>query len=208
MTIVVEGTDGSGKSYIIEHISPQLKNHFVDGIVYSHLRPHYLPDIAEIFGRRKKREEGGGHVEVTDPHAGKPSGIITSLFRWSYYMIDYTYGYYKKIWLPYKTKNSIIIFDRYYYDYYIDPIRSKTSLPQWMLEVGEWFIPKPDLILCLGGNPEIIYSRKPETSLQEVTRQTNKLKDFCSKKKNAVWIDTTLDPAETIDTALKSILQK
>lgn len=204
--IAVEGTDGSGKSYIINSITPILNEAFHNGIIYNHLRPHCLPDIAELFGKRKKAANISNHV-VTDPHAEKPSGVLGSLVRWSYYMIDYTFGYLRKVWLPIHSKSKVFIFDRYYYEYYLDQRRSHVNLPMWIIRLGEFFIPKPDLILCLGGDPEKIYARKPETSLQEVTRQTMVLKDFCSKRKNAAWIDTTVTPEESINAAMKAIIK-
>ena len=79
-------------------------------------------------------------------------------------------------------------------------------MPRWVLRFGEIFVPVPDLILCLGGDPKKIYERKPETSLEEVTRQTNVLKRFCNKRKNAVWVDTTLTPEESIRLAKEAIL--
>lgn len=202
--IVVEGTDGSGKSFIINSITPILNETFHKGIVYNHLRPHCLPDIAELLGKRKKKEDGATLV-VSDPHAQNQSSILGSLVRWSYYMIDYTWGYMRKVWLPIHSKSKVFIFDRYYYEYYIDQRRSHVNLPMWIIHFGEFFIPKPDLILCLGGDPEKIYARKPETSLEEVTRQTKVLKEFCAKRKNAVWIDTTIAPEESINAAMKAI---
>lgn len=204
--IVVEGTDGSGKSFIINSITPILNEAFHNGVIYNHLRPHCIPDIAELFGKRKKTTKAPNHV-VTDPHAEKPSGFVGSLVRWLYYMIDYTFGYLRKVWLPIHSKSKVFIFDRYYYEYYLDQRRSHVNLPMWIIRLGEFFIPKPDLILCLGGDPEKIYARKPETSLQEVTRQTMVLKDFCSKRKNAVWIDTTVAPEESINAAMKAIIE-
>lgn len=202
--IAVEGTDGSGKSFIINSITPILNEAFHNGIVYNHLRPHVLPDIAEVLGKRKKQTDGSTKV-VTDPHAQKQSGFAGSLVRWSYYMIDYTFGYLRKVWLQIHSKSKVFIFDRYYYEYYLDQRRSRVNLPMWIVRLGEFFIPKPDLILCLGGDPEKIYARKPETSLEEVTRQTKVLKEFCSKRKNAVWIDTTVAPEESINAAMKAI---
>lgn len=204
--IVVEGTDGSGKSFIINSITPILNGGFHNGIVYNHLRPHYIPDIAELLGKRKKRSTES-KIVVSNPHAEKPSGVLSSLVRWSYYMIDYTWGYMRKVWLPIHSKSKVFIFDRYYYEYYLDQRRSHVNLPIWIIRFGELFIPKPDLILCLGGDPEKIYARKPETSLQEVTHQTKVLKDFCSKRKNAVWIDTTVTPEESINAAMKAIIE-
>jgi hypothetical protein len=84
---------------------------------------------------------------VSDPHAQKPSGFIGSIVRWGYYMMDYTFGYAKSVYPKIATKAKVFIFDRYYYDYYIDQRRSRTSLPRWVLRFGEIFVPVPDLIL-------------------------------------------------------------
>lgn len=202
--IVVEGTDGSGKSFIINSITPILNGAFHNGVVYNHLRPNVIPDIAELMGKRKKAEKDKVTV-VSDPHAGKQSGFIGSFIRWSYYMIDYTFGYLKSVWPAIHTKSKVFVFDRYYYEYYFDQKRSHTSLPKWILRIGEWMLPKPDMILCLGGDPQKIYERKPETSLEEVTRQTDVLKDFCAKRRNAVWVDTTTAPEESIRCAMNAI---
>ena len=60
--------------------------------------------------------------------------------------------------------------------------------------------------MCLGGEPKMIYARKPETSLEEVTRQTEELKHFAAKRKNAVWIDTTQPIENSINDAKSAIL--
>ncbi len=173
--IVVEGTDGSGKSFIINNITPILNEAFHNGVVYNHLRPNAIPDLGVVLGKKKKEE---GVVVCTDPHGQKQSGLIGSIVRWGYYMIDYTLGYLKKVWPLIHTKSKVYIFDRYYYEFYLDQKRSRTNLPLWVVRLGELFLPKPDLILCLGGDPKKIYARKPETSLEEVERQTNMLKNF------------------------------
>jgi thymidylate kinase len=191
--IVILGTDGSGKSTIIDAITPVLNETFHNGIIYEHLRPNALPDIGVLLGKKEKQKG-----MVTDPHAQKQSKLFVSLLRWGYYMMDYTFGYLKKVFPVIHLKSKVFLFDRYYYDYYIDQKRSRTNLPRWIIRIGDIFIPNPDLILCLGGDPDIIYNRKPETSLEEVYRQINELKSFCYKRKNAVWIDTSVSIQETI----------
>lgn len=203
--IVVEGTDGSGKSFVINSITPWLNEAFHKWVFYNHLRPNWLPDIAVVLGKRKKPQEGQEVKVVSDPHSGKQSGFVMSLVRWGWYMLDYTLGFLKKIWLPIHSKSKVFIFDRYYYEFYLDQKRSHVKLPNWIVRVGEFFLPKPDLILCLGGDPEKIYARKPETSLKEVQRQTAVLKEFCDKRKNAVWIDTTVKPEDSIEAAMQAI---
>lgn len=200
--IVVEGTDGSGKSFIINSITPVLNEAFHNGVVYNHLRPNAIPDLGVLLGKKKKEE---AVTVCTDPHGQKQSGLIGSLVRWGYYMIDYTFGYLKTVWPQIHTRSKVYIFDRYYYEFYLDQKRSRTNLPLSLVKVGEWFLPKPDLILCLGGDPAKIYARKPETSLQEVERQTALLQDFCRRRSNAVWVDTTLKPEESISKAMEAI---
>jgi len=197
--IVVEGTDGSGKSFIINSITPWLEKLTGKDVIYYHLRPNLLPEIGVLLGKRASQD---ANQVNSNPHSKKQSGLIGSLFRWCYYLIDYTLGYFINVFCSGK---NIFIFDRYYYDYYIDQKRSRTNLPYWILKLGEWLVPSPTISLCLGGDPEKIYARKPETSLEEVKRQTNILKNFCKQKKNAVWIDTTLQPEESIRDAKSAI---
>ncbi len=200
--LVVEGTDGAGKSTVIDAITPILNEAFHNGVIYNHLRPNVMPDLGGLL-RKKKKEDA--HIVNVDPHAQRASGLLGSIVRWGYYMIDYTFGYYKKVWLQIHTKSKVFIFDRYYYDYYIDQKRSRTSLPRWIIRIGEVFVPKPDLILCLGGNPELIFERKPETSLGEVSRQVDELKQFCNNRNNSVWIDTTVPIEESVTNVMKAI---
>ena len=71
------------------------------------------------------------------------------------------------------------------------------------------FVPSPDVIICLGGNPEKIFERKPETSLEDVKNQTAALHDFCNSHKKAFWVDTTEYDLETsTKIALKGLAER
>lgn len=201
--IVVEGTDGSGKSTVIDAITSILNEAFHNGVVYNHLRPNTIPDLGVILGKKRKEN---AHVVNTNPHNQKASGVFGSMVRWGYYMIDYTFGYLIKMWLQIHMKSKVFIFDRYYYDYYIDQKRSCTSLPRWIIRMGELFVPKPDLVLCLGGDPKLIFERKPETSIEEVTRQTDELQQFCKSRNNTVWINTTQPLDKSVTDAMNAIV--
>lgn len=203
--IAVLGTDGSGKSTIINAITPWLNEGFHNGVIYNHLRPNVFPDLGVVLGKKKTHSKEAESNVCSTPHEQTSSGFVGSIIRWAYYMLDYTIGYMKSVWKTIHINSKVFIFDRYYYDYYIDQKRSRTSLPYWIIRFGEYFVPEPDLIICLGGNPEKIYMRKPETSLEEVTRQNKVLKLFCENRKKAVWIDTTTTINESIDTAKTAI---
>jgi thymidylate kinase len=183
MIISFLGTDGSGKSTIIEKIRPLITTSSPIGITYEHLRPNYFSPLARIFNKEDKQ-----FGPITDPHNKVTSRFIVSLVRWAYYMLDYTFGFYIKIY-PNRV-DRLWIFDRYYYDYFIDQKRMRIKLPKWILKFGEKFIPEPEIIFCLGTDPKIIHTRKPELPLVEVERQVLALKMFCKDTKRAVWIDT------------------
>lgn len=193
------GTDGSGKTTIIEKITPVLTQMMHHPVEYRHLRPSLLPSLARLSG--KPAMSG----PVTNPHGGKTAGWISSHLRFFYYYIDYTVGYYLKVYYFLVKRPTFVICDRYYYEYMIDPRRLSVKLLPGVARFFSWFIPKPDLILCLGGDPEKIYARKPETSLKEVKRQVSKLQAFCRKNRRAVWIDTTKSLQQSYDDVMSTI---
>lgn len=201
--IVVLGTDGSGKSTLLDEVLPLIDKMTHKATVVHHLKPDLLPPLGRLRGVKHE----AGYV-CTTPHGSIPSGFAGSVVRIAYLSLDYILGYWLKVRVKLaRTPVAYWIFDRYAYDMLVDSRRFRIRLPKWVIRLFLFFIPKPDLILCLGGDPEKIYVRKPETSLKEVTRQIVALKDFCENNKRAVWIDTTGDVEESKDAALSTIVQ-
>lgn len=199
-TIAFLGTDGAGKTTIINAITEALNESVHNALYYEHMRPNIVPNIAQLFGGG----EQVGPVEV--PHSGKPSGKILSLVRLFYYSFDYIVGYWVKVYPITVKKSSIWIFDRYYYDYLIDPKRACIDLPPWVVRCVRLFIPKPDLILCLGADAAVIHKRKPELPLGEVVKQVSELKLFCDTTDKAVWIDTGDVLGESVSKTMRAIV--
>ena len=50
LTIAFIGTDGSGKSTIIDHVVPWLNSININGVHYEHLRPNWLPPLRALKG--------------------------------------------------------------------------------------------------------------------------------------------------------------
>lgn len=198
-SIAVLGTDGAGKTTLIDAIRNPLNEAVHDALFYEHMRPNLIPNIAQLLGR--KSQEG----PVVDPHSAKPSGLLGSLFRLAYYSFDYIFGFWFKVYPVKVKKSSIWLFDRYYYDYFIDPKRARINLPIWFIKLIRLFIPEPNLILCLGADPDVINIRKPELPLSEVVAHVNKLKSFCDKEDKAFWIDTGVSLNESSNQVMEII---
>lgn len=183
--IVILGVDGSGKSTVIEAITPSLNTITNNQIVAKHFRPGLLPPLARLKG--KQAVQIG---PVLDPHGSTPSGTVGSLLRLTYLTLDYVLGYWLLLRPKIAKSPTVIVFDRYCYDMVLDPRRFRINLPVGLVR---WFIrlaPKPDLIICLHGNPAVITARKNELPLVEVKRQTEALLAFAKQEPNAVLVST------------------
>lgn len=182
MDIALLSPDGGGKSTILE----ALKNYGVtsfSGVERKYVRPGLFQNIGQYKPHAKP--------EITDnpdPHGRKPDGLLKSWVRFLIYLIDFTLGYYLKV-VPLKWQRKLIVFDRYYYDYYVDMYRYHYSLPTWVPRLFSFLIPRPTITFVLYASPEIIYHRKRELSLDETKRQCEAFKGVAEKIKGAVLID-------------------
>jgi thymidylate kinase len=186
--VAVLGLDGSGKSTLcdlVRHDVEQLCHAQTD---YLFLRPGFLPSLAKLLGREEQRDG-----PVTDPHRTPPSGLFLSIVRLAYYTLDFFLGYWVLVYPKMFRNPRIIFFDRYFYDYYWDPVRSRVDAPQWLVRFFSWFVPRPDLLVMITPHPEVFYQRKPELPLEELKRQAQEFYKFARDQKNLVWVDTTGD---------------
>ncbi len=197
--IAVLGTDGSGKSTLINAIQRPLRDALRSEVRREHLRPNVLPSIARLLGRPV---ENG---PATNPHGSRPSGPLGSLMRLAYYTLDYVFGYWLKVYPALVRWPCLYVFDRYFYDYGLDPRRARIALRQWVPRLFSLVVPRPDLVVCLGGEPEVIHRRKPELPLAEVERQVARLRRFHERARRAVWIDATQPIDAMADQALRAI---
>jgi thymidylate kinase len=202
MVIAILGVDGAGKSTVINAILPALNAATHNAAVVQHLRPTLLPPLARLKG--KKNVPAG---PVLEPHGSTPSGRLGSLFRLVYLSLDYMIGYW--LWTRPKIAKqpTVVIFDRYAYDMAIDPRRFRIGISN---RVASWFAalaPKPDLIICLHGSPDVIAARKLELPLEETRRQLAALVDFAGREPCAVLVSTESSIEETRDMVLHSIFK-
>ena len=73
------------------------------------------------------------------------------------------------VWARRKRGGSLILFDRYYYEYFIQTEYSRC--PRSLIRFFLKLVPKPDLVILFKAPPEAIHERKPELSIEEIERQ-------------------------------------
>lgn len=200
LMVAFEGTDGSGKSTIISGLSEVLDNTFPNGMLdYYHWRPGFI--------KKEKRTEDGEAVVVKQPHAKKSYGKLKSFAKYMFFNFDYIFGYWCKVrWQI--SKGHLVVFDRYYYDYYMDKLRYRLNISNTTLNLFRFMIPKPDITFLLIGDSKVLYERKKEISVQEIQEQINRLIQNQEKFHNSVIVDVNQPINKVVFDVAETILNK
>lgn len=201
ISIAFLSPDGGGKSTIISNISNTVIGSFY-GLYSFYFRPRLLKNIGSYDPINPKAED---KINV-NPHGKKLNNPLKSLIRFLYYNMDFLIGTYRKI-LPKKIKKNLIIFDRYYYDYYADMKRYQYNLPEFFPKMFSWMIPKPNLVFILYADPEVLYARKQELSLEEIRRQSKEYLKLGKKKDRFRIIDVNTSIEKVTDNVTEQIMQ-
>lgn len=175
LNIAIMGPDGSGKTTVIEQLKKDMGEAF-RRIQYFHLYPK--PESHSIVR--------------TDPHNQKVRSLILSVMKLLYFVILYNVGYLSYV-LPMKIKSTMTIFDRYFDDILVDPIRYRNGAPDWIVKFIRYFIPQPDLWIILDAPTDVIQKRKAEVSAEETERQRQGYINLANTKRNAILVNTDRD---------------
>lgn len=125
--------DGTGKTTFLEALIKELNYYYVSGEkdgkfhVY-HFRPTVLPNLGAVGEKAGVMEQD---KDWTNPHRNKAANPISSLIRIAYYTMDYIIGWQKCVRKDVHY-DRFSIFDRYSYDFIVDPLRTKLGLPKWV----------------------------------------------------------------------------
>jgi thymidylate kinase len=185
--VVLLGVDGAGKTTI----ATQLKKEYAIAfrrIKHYHSRVRVLNDISQI-------KKDAGPIDASNPHSKKKqAGKVVSILKFAYYYADFLIG--NIIITVAKIKSSLVLIERYYYDYFIDKVRYNLNLSNRFLRFFLRFILKPDVIFILTGDSNELLKRKNEISLKEIDEQKKRMEELFAKHPKAIFIDTTKNTVE------------
>lgn len=205
--IAVEAPDGTGKTTFIDSLVTELRRYYVSDegrFCIHHFRPLILPNLGAVGEKAGVMKQD---TDYTKPHRAKPAGKLSSFIRMTYYWVDYLIG------IPYLLRKEVkaeryTIFDRYIFDFVVDPKRARISLPYWMRKMFARMVIQPQIVFVLNTEADVIYKRKQELELNEIKRQLdefNKIESLCS---NVVYIDAGQSVDEMTTQAIKIIFDK
>lgn len=186
------GPDGSGKSTVIERSGEELMPAF-----RRKQRMHLRPKLG------KPVNQAG--VPATDPHGQKPRSAIMSMVKMLYFLFDYGAGYWLRVRGP-LIRSTLFIFDRYYYDILVDPIRFRYGGPAWLLRLIGWLVPRPDVMILLDATAEVLQQRKQEVTFEESRRQVEAYRAVIGPRPGAVIINADQPVADVVRDVNRAVL--
>ena len=203
----VMAPDGAGKTTFLDNLSEKLAYYFVNSSVEErvsiyHFRPSILPNLGAVGEKAKVMKQD---TDYSNPHRAKPAGKISSLVRITYYWFDYLIGYFILTRKDLKTY-KFTLFDRYIYDFIVDPFRSRINLPTWVRKLYVKLTPQPKIVFYLHADPDVIYKRKQELTLEEIKRQNKIYLDLANSHDRFKILDANRRYDESVDEALEIIL--
>ena len=100
------------------------------------------------------------------------------------------------------------VFDRYSYDFIVDPLRTKLGLPKWVRRFFVRLTPQPKIVFVLQAAPDVIYERKQELTREEIERQLNVYGELAETHKRFYTINAEQTPEKMANEAMKVILEQ
>jgi thymidylate kinase len=196
LVLAVLGPDGAGKSTVLAGLEERIGRRFGE-IQRRHWRPHVLPEIGVLLGRRSA--QGG---PVTNPHGKRPHSAPASFVRLLYYLADYWLGYFPCIVRPHAC-GELLLFDRHAADMWCDPARYRLGLPVNCIRALCAVAPLPDLTFVLLADAATLAARKGELSSEAATAALARYRLLGETGRRTFSVDAT-QPADKVIQQIES----
>ena len=185
VSIAFLAPDGAGKTTIIDSINqdPFYKDFFYS-IDNKYFRPKLLKNPGHYNALNPKEES----MTNSNPHNVVLNNPVKSFARFMFYNIDFIFGSLLRIY-PQKIRRNLIIFDRYYYDYFADMKRYQYNLPECIPALFSWSIPKPDIVFILEAPADVLYQRKQELTIEEINEVNSQFRKNSKYFGNSYFIN-------------------
>ncbi len=188
LDVAILGPDGAGKSTICSLLvnADRVSLPFKD-VEHTLLYLRVLPPLAKTKSALL-RQPIAEHGVSWDPHGRPGHTSFVSAFKFLYYTLDQWLGEIIRA-RPRLAKNVLLMRDRHLLEIVIDPKRYRYAGPMWLARWITRMMPKPDMVILLDADPQILQARKQEVSFAETVRQRNAYKEIIERMPNGYVID-------------------
>ena len=193
MWVVLMGPDGAGKSSVIAALASGISTGFAGCATY-HLRAALL---------RSEYEP----VTNCDPHGAAARGTLISEFKLVYLLVTNWLGHFLTV-RPQLARGRLILFDRYFPDCLIDPLRYR--MPEscrQMTELAARLLPRPDLYVVLDAPANVLQERKREVPPAESERQRKAYATRLARMPSVTVVNAARPLAEVVQDVVDRVIE-
>ncbi|MCD6364720.1 MAG: hypothetical protein J7M14_02475 [Planctomycetes bacterium] len=197
MFLVLTGPDGAGKSSVSEKLRETSSDMF-GACRYYHGHFGLMPELKHLRNmllRFLGVKPPASQAEEQTNHDVPVYGMIRALIYVCYYSLDYLLGHW--VIRRHQSQGDLVIFDRYFYDYFIQAHFSR--VPRWLLPVLKALLPRPNLVVYLRNSPQTIHERKPELTIEQIARQAQECSRLVANIPYAITVSTDVPVEDVID---------
>lgn len=197
---VLVGLDGSGKTTLGRNLCDlSVVNDRFSGVRYFHWRPkcfrHVEWPLPEFRETPRKLQL-----------ARSPINTALSLVRIARNGLLARLAWHLKV-RPLVRQGYLVLVDRYFYNYHLDPASVKFSAPAGVLKFMQKLFPAPDLVVKLRAPKDVLLARKQELSPEEIGRQVERMDSLAVAPARVVTADATLSAEQVARNVMAEIVQ-
>jgi len=198
--VVLVGLDGSGKTTVARQLCCLgTEQERFRRIRYFHWWLGIMPDA--LFPLPEY-----GNVPRKPKVGSNPWRLLLSAARLLNNGVRARLAYWVRI-RPLLRRNSLVLLDRYYYNYYLDPDSVKYSGSTWLVDRMRPLFPRPDLVVLLRAPPDVLLACKQELSEAEIRRQSAVLDHLQFQAAHTLEVAASRPAADIALTILHKILE-
>ncbi|MDW8308245.1 MAG: hypothetical protein RMK20_02605 [Verrucomicrobiales bacterium] len=194
---VLVGLDGAGKTTLARELIAELaRSQTFHGVRYF----HWLPSC---FGVEWPWHQPGNRPKRRALAHGPLAGLLSMgrLFK------NLARARVAWVWRlrPWLKRGRLVLLDRYFYNYFLDPVSVNYGGPRWLLaRAARWF-PEPELVVVLRAPAAVLLSRKQELTEQELREQAARLEALDFGRARVLPLDATRRPGELVDEVRRAL---
>jgi hypothetical protein len=197
LVVAIVGPDGTGKSTLARALPDAVDKPF-RRTAHVHFRPGVLPRPGAVAGRPAR--------DATRPQSVPPHGQVMSVGLLLYYWLDFVVGSWLRL-KPLRVRSGLVVVERGWWDIHVDPTRYRLAVPEPLVRVLGAFVPRADLLLVLGADPDVVLARKAELARDELVRQLEAWRELAPPRTPTVRLNAEVGETELVALARDVVVE-
>lgn len=198
LSVAVIGSDGAGKTSLIMYLQKNAVGPFHRTRLYYQHPRILLKSVENPTKRQAYSATDFDNITMLSP--------LRSILKLVYHFAESAVGILTITYVD-RVRKTLVIFDRYFFDFWYDPSRHHIAGFRTLRRLLCWLVPTPQIVFALVAPPEVIHSRKSERSVQALDQQRKLLIELGQLRPSIVFLDASEDEEQVGNKAVHHVLE-